>query len=82
MYKYGPCSSVTSQGPGVQKNGPNIPKAYEEYHSIQRLRISSETGVNCQRKCERFYIGDEHAVPTRYRVHGKSKSGRLFERME
>ena len=52
----------------------------EEHRSNKRLRLSSEAGVNRQQKRERLYIGDEDAVPTRYRVYNKSKSERLFER--
>ena len=70
--------SVTSQGPAVQKCGPSFPQVNEEHHS-KRLR-TSEAGVNRQQECERFYIGDEDAIPTRYRVYGKNESERLFER--
>ena len=54
VYEYGPCSSVTSQGPGVQKYGLNIPHVNEEHHSIKRLSLSSEPGVNRQQSCEHF----------------------------
>ena len=37
-------------------------------------------GTNRQQECEHFYIGDEGAIVTRYRVRGKSKSERLFKR--
>ena len=74
VHKRGPCSSVTSQGPGVQKCGPNNPQENEEHHSNKRLRLSSEARVNRQHNCERFYIGDKGAVPTRYRVYGKNES--------
>ena len=70
--------TVTSQGPGVQKCGPSFPLMNEE-HDSKRLR-TSEAGVNRQQECERFYIGDEDAIPTRYRVCGKSKSERLLKR--
>ena len=63
----------------MQKFGPKDHQANDEDHSIERLKLSSEAGVNRQQKCERFFIGDEVAVPTRYRVYGRSKSGRLFE---
>ena len=69
---------ATSQGPGVQKCGPTFPQMNEEQNS-KRLR-TSEVGVNRQQECERFYVGDEDAIPTRYRVCGKSESGRLLKR--
>ena len=64
----------------MQNFGPNSRKVNEEHHSTKRLRLSIATGVNCYKKRERVFIGDEVVVPTRYRVHGKNKSERFFER--
>ena len=41
---------------------------------------TGKAGTNRQQECEHFYIGDEVAIVTRYRVRGKSKSERLFKR--
>ena len=47
--------------------------------SSKRLK-NNEEGAGRHRKCERFYIGDEGAIHTHYRVRGKSEPGRLFKR--
>ena len=71
------CKVPGSRG---ENYGTNIPQVNDEHHFTKRLRLSSDAGGNRQQRCECFYIGDEVAVTTRYRVCGKSKSERLFER--
>ena len=78
--KFEPSLSETSQGPGVNKFGPSSPPDRDGHHCPKRPKLSSESRANLHEQCERFFIGDEVAKPTRYRVYGTSESARLLER--
>ena len=72
--------SETSQGPGGDKFGPNSPLGKDGHHCPKRPKLNGESGVSLQQRCEHFFVGDEVAKPTRYRVYGKSESARLLGR--